>query len=235
MRKMWTPISDFKDWLKSVYFNFHYLPFHQAKLLPIRLHNTKFVNLKGKIRIEGKVTKGMIKLGTYLHGGYPDGGFMFENNGGEIVFRGRVTIGANSCFSIGEYGLLEISGPTVCVQGLKLICYHHIQIDEHCRIGWDVLMMDTGFHPLKYMDGSFTGKGVAPVKLGHHTWVSTRCMVSPGAQTAPYTIVAANSLLNKAFDESYVLLAGAPAKLRKRGVYRDMTDDRIDYSKYSLI
>lgn len=235
MRKRWTPLSNLRDWLYTVYFNFHYLPFHQAKLLPIRFHKPQFVNLQGRVRIEGDVWKGMITLGEHQHGAFPDGGFMFENNGGEIVFRGRVNIGGNSGFSIGKYGKLEMDGFTNCIQGLKVVCYHHIHVQSGCRFGWDVLMMDTSMHPLKHMDGSFTGTGVAPVVLSHHTWISTRCMVSPGAATAPYTVVAANSMLNRAFDESYVLLAGSPAVVKKRGVFRDMGDDMIDYSKYSIL
>ena len=55
-------------------------------------------------------------------------------------------------------------------------------------------------------------------------------MVMPGAATAPYTVLAAGSLLNEKFDESYVLLGGTPASVKKRGVYRDMDDDAIDYA-----
>ena len=229
------PITYLRDILYSVYFNFHYLPFHQAILLPIRFHNPKFVSLKGKVRIEGKVWRRMITLGDYLHGGYPDGGFIFENNGGEIVFKNNITIGANSSFSVGQYGLLEITGPGGCIEGLKIACYHHIKINEQFRIGWDVLIMDTSFHPLKNMDGTFANTGVAPISIGHHSWISTRCIVFPGASIAPYTVVAANSLLNKAFDETHVLLAGSPAKIKKRGVYSDFEDDRIDFSKYSVL
>jgi len=218
-----TPITFLKDLLLTAYFNFHYLPFHQAIKLPIYFHKPKFVRMKGRVRIEGKVSRGMIKLGYYLHGGYPDGGFMFENNGGEIVFKGNVTLGANSSFSVGRYGLLEITGPTGGIEGLKIVCYNHIQIQKNCRIGWDVLIMDTSFHPLKNMEGKFTNTGVAPIIIGHHTWISTRCIVFHGAATAPYTVLAANSMLNKAFDESHILLAGSPAKIIKKGVYSDMS------------
>lgn len=224
-----------RNWLWSVYFNFHYLPFHQAKLLPIRFHKPKFINLAGKVRISGRVWKGMITLGEHQHGLYPDGGFIFENNGGEIVFDGRINIGGNSAFSIGKYGKLVMEGSLNSITGLKIVCYHYIHIHENCRIGWDVMMMDTSFHPLKSMDGAFISKGVAPIILSHDTWISTRCLVTQGAKTAPYTVLAANSMLNKAFSEPYVLLAGSPATIKKRGVYRDMGYDMIDFSKYSLI
>jgi acetyltransferase-like isoleucine patch superfamily enzyme len=177
----------------------------------------------------------MIKLGYFQHGGYPDGGFMYENNGGEIVFKGAITFGGNSSFSIGKYGRLEIGDSTGSIEGFKVVCYHHIQIQNNCRIGWDVLMMDTSFHPLKNMDGTYTGTGVAPIIIGHDSWISTRCLVCPGAAMAPHSVLAANSMLNKSFDESYVLLAGSPATIKRRGIYRDMSDDRIDFEKYSIL
>lgn len=229
------PLTYILDTIYSIYFNFHYLPFWQAIHLPILFHKPTFVSLKGKVRIEGKVRRGMIRLGYFLHGGYPDGGFMFENNGGEIIFNNSVWVGGNSSFSIGPYGLLKISGPTGSVEGLKIACYHYISIERECRIGWDVMMMDTSFHLLKNTDGSFTGSGVSPIVIGHNSWISTRCLVFPGAKIAPYTILAANSTLNKEFLESYVLLAGAPAQIKRRGIYRDMNDDQIDYAKHSIL
>lgn len=235
MLKRKSPLTYIRDMLYSAYFNFHYLPFHQAWKLPIRFHKPQFVRLKGKVRIEGPIHRHMIKLGYFQHGGYPDGGFMYENNGGEIVFKGAITFGGNSSFSIGKYGRLEIGGSTGSIEGFKVVCYHHIQIQNNCRIGWDVLMMDTSFHPLKNMDGTYTGTGVAPIIIGHDSWISTRCLVCPGAAMAPHSVLAANSMLNKSFDESYVLLAGSPATIKRRGIYRDMNDDRIDFEKYSIL
>ena len=155
---------------------------------------------------------------------------MFENGGGECVFRGKVRIGGSSAISIGQHGRLEIGDNVVSNAALKIICFHRITIENRVRLGWEAMLMDTGFHRLKNMDGSFCSKGIAPVHIAHDTWISTRCMVMPGAETSPYTVVAANSLLNKKIDESYVLLGGSPASVRKRGVYRDMDDDSIDYS-----
>ncbi len=229
------PFKRFFDLLFTIYFNFHYLPFLQAVKLPIRLHNPKFVRLKGKVSIEGEVSRSMVRLGDWIHGGYPDGGFIFENNGGEIIFKGKVILGANSSFSVGQYGKLEICDNVVCIEGLKIVCFHHIKIENDCRIGWDVLMMDTSLHRLKNMDGSYTSTGVAPVRIGPHSWISTRCIIFPGAITAHHTIVAANSMLNKAYDEPYVLLAGSPAQIKKRGIYRDLDDDSIDFAKHSII
>lgn len=214
----------------SIYFNFHYLPFRQAIRLPFLFVRPQFGALKGTVRIEGPVRTGMILMGNRRTGLYPDSGIMFENGGGECVFRGGVRIGSASAISVGEHGVLEIGDDVICNAALKLVCFHGVTIGNRVRFGWETLVMDTGFHRLKKRDGEFCNFGVAPVILSHDTWVSTRCMVMPGAATAPYTVLAAGSLLNKKFDESYVLLGGTPASVKKRGVYRDMDDDAIDYA-----
>lgn len=216
--------------VSSIYFNFHYLPLKQAVRLPILVYKPRFGPLKGRIRIEGPVRLGMIVLGTRRTGVYLDDGIMFENHGGECVFHGKATIGGGSAISVGKYGKLKIGDDVVCNVGIKLICCHQVTIENRVRFGWEVLLMDSGLHRLKNQDGTYCGTGVAPIHIGHDTWISTRCMVMPGAGTAPYTVVAGGSLLNRKIDESYVLVGGKPAVVKKRGVYRDMDDDDIDYA-----
>lgn len=215
--------------LLSVYFNFHYLPFRQAIHLPIFLYKPNFIKLNGTIRIEGPVKKGMIKLGQCMNILYPDKGITFENLGGEIVFRGCVRIGGFSSISVGPNGRLEFGDGVLCTAALRLVCYHRICLHDNVRFGWETLVMDTAFHRLKNIEGEFVTSGYAPIELSHHTWVSTKCLVLPGAVTAPYTIVAANSMINKKYDESYVMMAGSPASVKKRGVWRDFSDDEINY------
>lgn len=219
----------------NIYFNFHYLPFRQAIRLPILFIRPRFGALKGTVRIDGSVRTGMILLGNQRTGLYPDSGIMFENGGGECVFRGGVRIGSASAISIGEHGRLDVGDDVICNAALKLVCFHRITIGNRVRFGWETLVMDTGFHRLKNRAGEFCSAGVAPISLAHDTWVSTRCMVMPGAATAPYTVVAAGSLLNKKFDEPYVLLGGSPASVKKQGVYRDMDDDAIDYASCTAV
>lgn len=213
--------------LWSIYFNFHYLPFRQAIHLPIILHKPNFIKLNGTIRIEGPVSKGMIELGKNLNILYPDGGITFENLGGEIIFRGKVKIGSSSAISVGPNGRLEFGDAVLGTAELRLVCYHHICLHDNVRLGWETVVMDTAFHRLKDMEGNFITIGYAPIELSRNTWISTRCMVMPGTKTAPYTIVGANSMTNKKYDESYVLLAGSPAAVKKRGIWRDFSDDEV--------
>ena len=99
----------------SVYFNFHYLPLRQAVKLPILLYKPRFLELKGTVRIEDdNIRTGMIKLGFPTVSLYPNSGIMFENHGGEIVFKGRTKIGNASSISIGGKGRVETERLSVC-------------------------------------------------------------------------------------------------------------------------
>lgn len=51
--KIWKHRRDLYSIIKSVYFNFHYLPFKHAIKLPILLYKPKFFKLQGHIKIGG--------------------------------------------------------------------------------------------------------------------------------------------------------------------------------------
>lgn len=236
LKKLFSVLLNIRSWIYSVYFNFHYLPFRQAIKLPIYLHKPKLgKDLKGSICIEGPCYRKMITLGMPQTGIYPDNGIMFENHGGKIVFRGPCSIGGDSAISIGKYGYLEIDGLLVNNAACKIICFHHIHLEYNTRLGYEVMLMDTSFHRIKNSDNTFTNQGVAPIILRSYTWIGTRSLILPGAETAPYTIVAANSVLNKAFNKSKVLIAGQPASIRREGIWRDFDDDNIDYESLSVL
>jgi len=55
----------------------------------------------------------------------------------------------------------------------------------------------------------------APIRIGHHCFVGTRCLVFGGASLPDCSVLGAGSLLNKSFDQSYGLYAGSPARFVK--------------------
>lgn len=207
----------------------HHLPFCQAIKLPILLYKPKFITLKGRIIIKGKIRPGMVWLGFNAIHIYPHSGITLELLGGELIFHGTTFFGNNSYLSIGEKARLNIGENVICYTSLKIFCRHHITIQRTVRIGWDVMIMDSSQHRLKNIEGTFINKGYSSIVVGHNTWLSTKCILLSGTHIAPYSVVAANSLINKSFDEPYVLLAGSPATVKKRGCYRDIFDDIVHY------
>ena len=110
LKRVWRGRRILRYILHSVFFNFHYLPFHEAVKLPILLYKPKLLKLKGTIKIkqEDKIGFGMIRLGFPEVSLYPNTGIVFENYGGTVVFKGQCCIGNNSYLSIGPKAIVEI-------------------------------------------------------------------------------------------------------------------------------
>jgi acetyltransferase-like isoleucine patch superfamily enzyme len=51
-----------------------------------------------------------------------------------------------------------------------------------------------------------------PIRIGNYCFVGTNCVVLGGSSLPDYAVVGANSLLNDAYTESYMLYGGVPAK-----------------------
>lgn len=218
--------------LYSIYFNFHYLPFKQAIYLPILLYKPKLLKCKGCVRIckDVKVRFGMIQLGKYNVSLYPDTGFVYENHGGEIEFKGNVIIGNASALSIGKTGNV-IFGDNFCAScALKLTSYHQIIFERNVRCGWECLFIDTDFHRLTSLNNDSLPKPYGKIHIGHDSWFAYQCSIMKNTELPEYTTVAGRSLINKKIEISpYSLLAGSPAKVIKTGIYRNINDDIINY------
>jgi len=221
------------NWIKSLYFNFHYLPFKQAVKLPIILFKPKLLKCHGEVVIESETIKtGMIQLGEYLVSLYPNKGVVWENHGGKITFNGSCIVGNSSAVSIGERGYGIIGNNFRATAGLKLTIHHHIQFGENVLIAWDVIIMDTSFHRLKDSNGAFKNKGYGPVSIGKNNWITARCMILNGTKTPDYCTIGAGSVLNKDYSNlnTHILLAGNPLEVKVENIWIDLEDH--DISEY---
>lgn len=216
------------DYIYSIYFNFHYLPFRQAIKMPIILNGAQLYAMKGTVKIESDfIRKGMIKLGmegVYLF--YPHRGVTWQNHGGCVIFSGECRIGAGSSLSISEKATLNIGSGFRNTYGLKLIVSRNILIGENCRFGWNVFIMDTNMHPLKDSITNKRGSGGKDIIIGDYNWFSTNCVILPGVVTPSRVIVAMGSIVTRGNDyKSWCMYGGSPIKLLRENVYRDYNDD----------
>jgi acetyltransferase-like isoleucine patch superfamily enzyme len=58
-------------------------------------------------------------------------------------------------------------------------------------------------------------QNATPIRVGHHCFVGTRCVMLGGAVLPDYSVLGAASLLNRSLEEPFALYAGSPAKLVK--------------------
>ena len=125
LKRVWRGRRILRYILHSVFFNFHYLPFHEAVKLPILLYKPKLLKLKGTIKIkqEDKIGFGMIRLGFPEVSLYPNTGIVFENYGGTVVFKGQCCIGNNSYLSIGPKAIVEFGNRFSATTTFRLTSY----------------------------------------------------------------------------------------------------------------
>lgn len=229
-RKIWKNRRDFRSILKSLYFNFHYLPFKQACHLPILFYKPTFKELKGRVTLLGGAKYGMVRLGFPTVSIYPNNGIMFENRGGLLQFNGFCDIGNNSFISIGKKGRCELGNRFVATASWRLICFHNIQIDECCCFGWDCMVMDTDFHKLQKQTGGFT-KGYSKIVLGKNNWFGNGCLVMKKSVTPDYCVISARSILSEKLNIPPYSVVGQKreVEIRVSGMWRNFDDDKISY------
>ncbi len=50
-----------------------------------------------------------------------------------------------------------------------------------------------------------------PVRIGRDSWLATNCVILPGVELGPHTIVAAGAIVSRSYPEGNVVLGGVPA------------------------
>ena len=221
---------------KSVYFNFHYLPFHQAKKLPFFIYKMDCICAKGKVVIEAEdITKGMIQLGQRIVSLYPNSGICWENKGGTVIFHGKCSIGGNSAISIGENSILEFGDDFISTAGLKIATYHGIKFGNHARVGWDSLIMDTNFHPLYDLNKKKFKSASGRISIGDYNWFGTGCRIMHSVSTPERCIFGMNSIVTRGSEmKSNCVMGGNPDRVLSENVIRKYDCDTEEKVKEYL-
>ena len=120
-----------------------------------------------------------------------------------------VTICASAKIFIGKD--TGLNGTSIVARSKKII------IGQRVAIAPNVVIMDSPFHkiwpPLER--NNYSGKELdTDIFIGDDVWISTGCIILPGASIGKGTVVAARSLINKKFPKN-CLIGGIPAKIIK--------------------
>lgn len=167
----------------------------------------------GKITINGSGNVVEILEGSLFNGNIDIQG---NNNrvliGPHCAIRGRILVkGSKQTVAVGE---------RTTFQSVYLLCQENcdVMIGRWCMFSRNIEIRTTDAHSV--VDAQ-TGRRLnepASVTIGDHVWVSVGVLISKGATLPEDSIVGANSFVNDVFVEPGTLIAGAPAKVVKRGV-----------------
>lgn len=95
---------------------------------------------------------------------------------------------------------------------------HKMVIGDHTHIAKDTIIRTSDGQSLIDPETNLPTDPPEDVIIGNHVWIMSRCIILKGSHIPDGCAVAANSLVNKKFDEENLLLCGTPAKIMKRNI-----------------
>lgn len=205
----------------SIFFNFYYLPFKQAIKLPILFYvRPTFLKLSGKVIIENRVKRNMIRLGIVIAPIDSPSIFRWANLG-TVIFKGECVISHHTFIACGKDSIIEFGGKSSFSSGLRIMANNKISFGEKARIGWDCSFIDTDFHSIIDLSSNKEIPQSAPISIGYAGWIGHNSIVSKGTKIPDHSIVASGSVVKGYFKKSNTIIGGNPAVVMDDGYKRD--------------
>ena len=216
----------------TIYFNFKYLPIHQAKLLPIIFYKHAYATISngGKIILSDDMVARNCKVHIGMH--TLDFEYQCEKTHLSISSHGILFINGKLEFRRGC--IIDIRGNVSLGDKVRFAPRCRLRVHKELVCGSDVAfshetqVFDSNFHYMEPEDSP----GFYPISkrivVGSHCWISNRCTLTPGTVLPDNIVVASNSLVNKDFSSlpKNSLIGGVPAKLIKERYARVWDTDR---------
>lgn len=203
---------------KSIYFNFKYLPFRQAKKLPFRLGTgvRLAIDKSAKIILDtDNVRSGMVQIGIG-YGSYRRGdrmnSYLNMRENSELMIKGQAIFQRGGYIQIDKDARIEIGHHFNANSNFLMTTDCEIKFGEWAFIGWNNTIMGTDGHDI--LDTT-TGEVInekKPIVFGNHIWLCSEAHVLKGAEIADGCIVGYGSLVTGKHLTPNSLIAGRPAK-----------------------
>lgn len=209
---------------KTIYVNFRSLPPLQAIRFPIVVWGgLKIVSLMGKIEIQTPIKTGMIKLGVSK----PENLLTYStsqlSNSGKMIFKGNAEIYNGFCFRVLPGATLVIGNECMFSNNVMIYALDNIYIGDNSRIAYNTKILSTDLHYSIDAQTYNIYNNRKKIVIGKNNWITADVKIMKGTVTPDWTIVTANSVLNKDYTKTVKeasIIGGQPAKLIKDGQYR---------------
>lgn len=216
--------------VKTIYVNFVCFPFKTAIRLPIFVgYRVQFIGLRRnciRLNTAKGVRTGMIELGMTRRPMISTKGMytlirIHKKSHIEIGDYVRVFSGCSLIATLG--GVIHIGNDFLMNQKARIYASNKVSFGNHCRLGWEVQVMDSDIHYTLNQNTKRIKDCRMPVVIGNNCWLANRVSVMKGSVLPEYSILAGGSLLNRdysAVTDKGNFFSGTPAVLKGSGVYR---------------
>jgi acetyltransferase-like isoleucine patch superfamily enzyme len=190
---------------KTIFFNFHYLPFSAAVKFPVILYRgVKLAETKGRIILANLPAKpATVRIGRKTYGFQTrNDRTIWEQQGGTVILGNNVRLGKGTFIHVGKSAELKIEGNTTFGGNDRIICEKSVTIKQFTKVAWDVQIIDTDFRATINTVTKTRNCVEKPIVIGRHNWLCFGCTVLKGSITPDNCIVSAKSLINKDFSDA---------------------------------
>ena len=109
-------------------------------------------------------------------------------------------------------------GDRVGISGATIYAWSGIEIGDDTRIGANVKIIDTDFHPIdpeQRLKGSNSAAGTKPIVIGKNVFIGMNSLILKGARIGDNCVVGAGSVVSGTWENNCII-AGNPAKVIRK-------------------
>ena len=164
----------------------------------IASRNLKILKLKGTVQVKKK-SIGAVKIG-FGYIGIVDNlrEKALWSNSGNIIFEGNAHLGPGT--RIANSGVLIFGDGFMINANTDIICRKKIVFGSNNLLAWDVLVMDTDFHPI--YDSNHNRINLdTEIQIGDNVWIGCRSTILKDVNIESGCIIGAHSLVTKSLNE----------------------------------
>ena len=207
------------SFLKTLIFNFRYFSFSQALKFPVLVaRNMRLRNLKGKVEIKGGVKTAGIRLGFGNMGHFDarDERGIWDNRG-IVVFHSTAYLGLGTRISVNPNAVLTLGSAFSITAKSTILVEKEVTFGSDCLLSWDILVMDTDFHPI-YDNAGKQINHPRSIVIGDHVWIGCQSLILKGTEIASGSVVGAQSKVSGSHTTPNSVYAGEPLKVLRSDI-----------------
>lgn len=205
--------------IKSIIFNFRFLPLQEALKLPFWVRIGTKCSVKGKIQLEEEARmRFAIKIGGTgsAHISPNKLTYFFVGKDAKVIFKGKASIGLGSSVRVDREGVLSVGPNFSTNRNCNISCSHNMVFEDDVLFGWNIQVRDTDGHQVYISEKP--SERCKKVILHEHVWVGSFSDILKGAEIGKGSVVAWRSCVLSKFQNENVLLGGYPAKILRTDV-----------------
>lgn len=178
------------------------------------LHQENGSSFTGKIAFS---RRGQGNAVRFAEGSHFSGKLKVGGHGNVVEFGPHTRI--RGTLAVGGEGVRLVFGDYTTTVDIFLVAgWQDILIGKWCMISRRVEIRSNDSHSVVERESGVTLNTPEPVIVGDHVWICAGVHVNKGSRIPSDCIVAAMSFVNRAFEETGVILGGIPAKIIRRGI-----------------